>query len=385
MKSAFAAPARLPPPAYYPALTGVRAVAAYLIFFFHLAQTTPEINGWFRAFVLQWHVGVSIFFVLSGFLITQRYAQRIQPTGRWALRYLQNRFARIYPVYFLLTAGSFLLFSRWPHHAFYEWPLDYGLGPKATILFFNLTLTRGYFQDLSYTGLPTAWSLTVEETFYLVAPLILLHWRGQWWRLAGYPVVFLIVGGGLVALCSRVALPFRPMAGLPFMLSLTFFGRSTEFVLGMALSLWLGPRPTPSPGRGRFTAAGVSSVLLFLAIAARAQALGPDAPLHHSSYAAIFANHFVFPLLVCVVFYGLLTERTLVRRVLETRLFALAGRSSYVLYLIHLGVFNDWFTIHVSSTIFVKLLTYSLVSVVLYKTIEQPLQQRLRARDAPQL
>lgn len=97
---------------YYPALTGLRAVAAYLVFFCH---NTPDridwrwlpMQSWLSRFMLEWGVGVSIFFVLSGFLIATRYQQRIAPTRAWWGTYLRNRFARIYPLYALLTMLDF--------------------------------------------------------------------------------------------------------------------------------------------------------------------------------------------------------------------------------------------------------------------------------------
>ncbi|MEO6499619.1 MAG: hypothetical protein ABIN95_11415, partial [Mucilaginibacter sp.] len=59
---------------YVPALTGVRAVAAYLVFISHyyyiFGENFPQIVN---RFLGEFHIGVTIFFVLSGFLITYRY------------------------------------------------------------------------------------------------------------------------------------------------------------------------------------------------------------------------------------------------------------------------------------------------------------------------
>ena len=95
--------------AYLPALTGVRAVAAYLVFLHHFnpfqSAGTAQL---LHRIVLELHIGVAIFFVLSGFLITLRYSNSTQWTWRWWGTYLRNRFARIYPMYFLLTCAFFL-------------------------------------------------------------------------------------------------------------------------------------------------------------------------------------------------------------------------------------------------------------------------------------
>ncbi|WP_139147353.1 acyltransferase family protein, partial [Hymenobacter lapidarius] len=99
---------------YYPSLTGIRAIAAYMVVLFHIAQDFQKeesheiISTIVLKFFLEWHIGVTIFFVLSGFLITIRYAGRIEPSLGWAKKYMKNRFARIYPIYFLLTVTTFI-------------------------------------------------------------------------------------------------------------------------------------------------------------------------------------------------------------------------------------------------------------------------------------
>ncbi len=95
------------PERYIPALTGLRAVAAYLVFLHHYNPASPGTLA-HRVFE-QGYIGVTVFFVLSGFLMYHRYADAYFRQENWSWqRYLQNRFARIYPLYALLlliTAG----------------------------------------------------------------------------------------------------------------------------------------------------------------------------------------------------------------------------------------------------------------------------------------
>src|ERR1700722_6807604 len=83
-------------------------MAAYLVFISHFCDvfdgTFPHI---LQRFFGEFHIGVSIFFVLSGFLITFRYYHNFQLTKDWFMQYLKNRVARIYPMYFLLTICAF--------------------------------------------------------------------------------------------------------------------------------------------------------------------------------------------------------------------------------------------------------------------------------------
>lgn len=174
--------------AYFPALTGVRAVAALLVFLYHAAPKEIPAN---QSFLAEWafrlaqqsYVGVSIFFVLSGFLITSRYANGIELTKAWFRRYLQNRFARIYPIYFLLTAFSFAVMLLHPLHTWYELPASATRLDVVAAALLNLTLTRAFFHHMVFVGIPTAWTLTIEESFYLSAPFLLLVLRRSRWLL----------------------------------------------------------------------------------------------------------------------------------------------------------------------------------------------------------
>src|ERR1700749_337634 len=84
----------------YPALTGIRAFGASAVFFVHL----PFQLG----FTLVIDV-IPLFFVLSGFLIVYLYYENVAVKAGKLYGYFVNRFARIYPVYFLLVSIAILL------------------------------------------------------------------------------------------------------------------------------------------------------------------------------------------------------------------------------------------------------------------------------------
>src|SRR5689334_14754720 len=91
----------------FPALTGIRAVAAFMVFFHHLPLwLKPNV---FIGLQLTFYDGVTLFFVLSGFLITYKYFDKLQASRGWIRYYFVNRFARIYPVYFLLLTVVILI------------------------------------------------------------------------------------------------------------------------------------------------------------------------------------------------------------------------------------------------------------------------------------
>lgn len=135
----------------FPALDGLRAVAAVLVVFFHYGG--PDwLQGW---------AGVQMFFVLSGFLITTLMLREEQRTGRISLKefYLRRAF-RILPVYYvvlLVTVVGSALFGTFTSN---------GIGPA---LKYFLTFTNEFAAHSPYDQ---SWTLGIEQKFYLVWPLV---------------------------------------------------------------------------------------------------------------------------------------------------------------------------------------------------------------------
>jgi peptidoglycan/LPS O-acetylase OafA/YrhL len=139
---------------HLPALDGLRAVAVGLVIFAHAAE-----GRWF----IPGDLGVSTFFVLSGFLITWLLLAEFDSTGAISLRgFYLRRTLRIFPAYYTFLVLSYM--ADWVLDA--RWPL--GLTLSA------LTYTVNYYNALTHTHAGTiahAWSLAVEEQFYLLWPL----------------------------------------------------------------------------------------------------------------------------------------------------------------------------------------------------------------------
>ncbi|PWK89237.1 peptidoglycan/LPS O-acetylase OafA/YrhL [Lentzea atacamensis] len=135
----------------FPALDGLRAIAAVLVVFFHYGG--PDwLQGW---------AGVQMFFVLSGFLIMTLMLREERGTGRISLKefYLRRAF-RILPVYFvilLVTAAGSAIAGTF---------LSNGIGPA---LKYFLTFTNEFAGASPYGQ---SWSLGIEQKFYVVWPLV---------------------------------------------------------------------------------------------------------------------------------------------------------------------------------------------------------------------
>ncbi|MCB2376753.1 acyltransferase [Hymenobacter sp. BT635] len=359
------------PASYFPALTGLRAVAAYCVFFFHFPPVVaggPWAGQALHALCREGHIGVSLFFTLSGFLICRRYYQQ-SFSGRQLGRYALRRWARIYPVFLLVTTLTFLLSKLY-------------LTDHALQLYLvNISLLKGFAADWAFTGVAQTWSLTVEECFYLLAPL--LFWLGRrfspfvW---AGVALVLLGLGWVLYAgLPSDGGLRF---SAAHFMLVATIFGRSTEFLLGAAFAL-LAARYS---GR-RTTWTGSLGLLLLLLVLTGIQLytgkVSIDTPV------GVAVNNLLLPAATGLLLWGLTTETTGLQRLLSSAPLQLAGKASYCFYLLHMGFWHDyllrWLPAQLPAALsftLVFLLTIA-ASIGLYYLVEKPLHRLIISRFAP--
>jgi peptidoglycan/LPS O-acetylase OafA/YrhL len=358
---------------YYPALTGVRALAAYLVFLFHFSPFAS--SGWAGRLAGEGHVGVAIFFVLSGFLIPMRYMGQAELSRHWLKRYFQNRVARIYPLYFLLTALTFLVMWRWPaYEASHAWS-SYVASDKVLVPFLNFTFLRGFFDQFKFSGLAQGWTLTVEECFYCFAPLLLLFLARTKYRYAallGAAIGLTAIGLALVHLSPLHPLGF--FASNRFLFGFTFFGRSFEFMVGAALALFF--RQHPDQRRGAW-ATVLGTAWIIACIVGISLARSPEAVDGVKPFGIVIDN-LVLPCGVAIFFYGLLTERSWLRSLLETKLFDVLGKSSYAFYLVHLGVLST-VVYRYSSSIALHFAVALAVSYLFWRFIEEPVNHWLRS------
>lgn len=166
---------------YNPVLDGIRCTAVLMVMAFHASM--PRMGGGY--------LGVDVFFVLSGFLITSILQGEIDRSGSIDVkRFYMRRLLRLAPALSLMLAAYLLMAPfAWPEIPFRTDLRDAGLA------FFYLA---DYSSALA--GIPVklrhSWSLAVEEHFYLAWPLLLiilnrrLDRRQMMWTLAAMYVVF---------------------------------------------------------------------------------------------------------------------------------------------------------------------------------------------------
>jgi peptidoglycan/LPS O-acetylase OafA/YrhL len=384
---------------YIPALTGVRAMAAYLVFISHFADifdgSFPHI---IQRFLGEFHIGVSIFFVLSGFLITFRYYNSFHLTTDWFKQYLKNRVARIYPMYFLLTVAAFVYYFITKDQS-----ITQGSSHPISLLIMNVTFVRGFFYQFWNTGISQGWSLTVEECFYFSAPIIFLIAK-KYNKFYIQPVIITLFAIVMVFIFRGVN--WHGFFGnFTFVMLFTFFGRCFEFFVGVQLARYVLKNGFTRTNKISFTYGGF--VLIFVCVFVMAlQPIRAPWVAGLETPVGIITNNYFLCVMVALFFYGILTEETIFKKLLATPFVELLGKSSYIFYLIHLGwMFNilheninrlndyvftlydkwqkDWISPfqYDSLNLLFIFIVLNAVSICLFKLIEEPLNHYIRKSD----
>ncbi len=372
------APAKPPNSGMIVSLTGLRAVAAMLVFWHHMLPLEPNISwfGGFLAVLREGHIGVTLFFVLSGFLITYRYSTIQKLDKSWYYGYWVNRIARIYPVFVLFSVISLL----WKQSQLSTWIL-------------NLTLLKGFSRGYLFSGIAQSWSLTVEECFYLVAPLLFLLIGRYGLRIL--PIVsFVLLAVGLLlsalrdwALASGLSWIDYFWGNYTFTIYYTFLGRSVEFFLGVYAAKIVAKGSLKATFPTLFTFIGTAGILgsmCLLAMLAEPKSYG----IH--TWPGMMANNYLLPCAVVFLIIGLVVEETWLKRMLSLKPFIVAGKASYVFYLLHIGSVSYFFnrtlvSLHIRSWAITMLWlgVCWLLSVGIYTLYEHPMNTWIKAKFAP--
>ena len=296
-------------------LTGVRGVAAVWVALLHgsrYAPIEPVLGRAASNWVSSGWLGVDLFFVLSGFVISyvhQRDFERLDGATCW--RFLKLRLARIYPAHaaatlvlvpIVLSASWLSLYAFTP-----ETRAEY-TGPK---LFYSLTLLNGWGIPDSVGWNTPSWSVRSEWFAYLVFPLVAIVLNRMTSPLAHAGLVVAIFAG-------MMGLSLVAQGGQTYMpgVSLTLLRVGSEFLIGCALF-----------NIHRHLRAGLAFDTLALAATAATVVLGVAALPHFFDFLMIMA--------FAVLILGLSLARGPAAALFSTAPSVYLGRISYSVYLVH--------------------------------------------------
>lgn len=338
---------------YRPDIDGLRSVAVLPVVLYHAGL--PGISGGF--------LGVDVFFVISGFLITSIVATEVSENRFSLFSFYEKRARRIVPALTVVVLSTFVV--GW----FFLLPGEYknlGQSALAAALFLSnvyFTLKLDYFGPAAeFSPLLHTWSLAVEEQFYLFFPpmlAFLFQWRGlkiAFWAVGGLSIVSLVA--------AVIMLPVKP--GWVFYL---IFFRAWELGVGALLALSVLPVPRQRLLREIIGIAGLLAILVPVFLYSSA-----------TSFPGLAAVPPVFGA-AAIIYVGTNCRVNIVSKILAHPSFVWLGLISYSLYLWHwpiltflrIGRSDVSLPLMVGVTAVVASVVVSWVS---YRFIEQPFRAK---------
>lgn len=334
---------------YRPEVDGLRSVAVLPVVFSHAGFSA--FSGGF--------VGVDVFFVISGFLITRILLDELRDERFSIVKFYERRARRILPalLFVICACVPFAWFLMMP-----DFLQNFGQSVVATLLFANnllLAVTTGYWDlESSFKPLLHTWSLGVEEQYYILFPLLLLAaWRYARARI-GVMLAILILGSLVFA-----EFGWRHFPAQNFYLP---FGRAWELLIG-SLAAYLMPRlPERTRYDGLLSGAGLFAIL-FAIFGFSETTPSP------SLYMAV-------PVLGSVAIILFCRPGTLAHRLLAARPLVFIGLISYSLYLWHQPVLAFARVASPTPVPLWQMGLLAILSIVLawltWKYVEQPFRDR---------
>ena len=320
---------------YIAGLDGLRAIAAMSVFVVHFQQFSDfqYSLGWldFTLLMVNGNTGVALFFVLSGFLLSQPFWRAYQRRTSVALKpYFTNRLARIVPIYYLLF--------------FFLIAIKGFAGPEVN---FNNILSHLFFvhnfKDQQVMSLnPPFWTLAVEMQFYLLLPLLfvllgkLRRISGFWIVLGLVALIYAIYRFGVVWLGHNVSWPIS----FPLIWPFGVFAQSVDspavtystlahlphFLMGVATSYLFLSNKNFSKKRLADIIVIISSISV---VAVLSTNLDSFLTLDFGRY-----NFPFIPMMLCLIDF-FVNVSGVCRQLLELRTIRWLGRISYGLYIFH--------------------------------------------------
>ena len=319
---------------YLPGLDGVRALAVIGVLLYH-ADVTGTKGGFFTGFAGGF-LGVDVFFVLSGFLITTLIVEEFARSGRINFRqFYLRRARRLLPAAFLMLAVVAVIAAFFYHDAAQSVRTD-GL---ASLLYVTnwwfIFQEHSYFTSWDNSLLQHLWSLAVEEQFYLIWPVaafLLLKWRG---RKAVFITALVLSIASTIWMFYVVTSQGLLQPGADP--SRAYFGTDTHvlgLLLGAAMAMvW-------RPGRLKQTLnAGAQMMITFIGFASLAAIIWIFIGVPESSHWLYQGGFLAISFIVCLLIAGASHPGAPFGKILGAQPMRWFGQRSYGLYLWHWPIF----------------------------------------------
>lgn len=339
-------------------LTSLRLIFALMVFGAHCYILSPVFDV---HFFKEGFVGVSFFFVLSGFIIAYNYQQKLTEGTTTKRKFWVARFARVYPLHWLTLLLAALLGG---------YVVTTGAADWCRHFLASFTLTQAYVPraDYFFSFNSPSWSLCCEQLFYFCFPLLIPLAR-NYKRL----LLFFI----LCALLVIAGMHFTPEADIKGYWYVNPITRFPDFIVGMLLFRlysYLKDR--------RFTARQ-GTVLEVLAIA-----IFLGFYLYAAEVPKVYRYSCYYWLPVSLVLLSFALQKGSLSKLLSNRYLIIGGEISYSFYLIHLFVlltYVEWqkqggYEISWMVSVPILLAVIVLLSLLSYYRFEKPMNKLIKRK-----
>jgi peptidoglycan/LPS O-acetylase OafA/YrhL len=312
---------------YIPAIDGLRAVAVIAVMFYHLGFTW--IPGGF--------LGVDLFFVISGYVITRLLLDSIEQSGGLDLRgFYIARARRLLPALVFMLVSTTIAIGIWAPDAIKRLLIDTPFSLTGTMNWWLVARHQDYFESIGRPPLlQHTWSLAVEAQFYLVWPLILYFILKQFGK-KHIPLASLTIAAasGITLLLVSFSLD----ASNASKVSHVYFGTDTHSIglfLGAALAVsWIPQNFTKTVSRKAQDFIDGVGFLGFVGILAAFLLIDENQPTLYK---------IAFPLAgLCgaAIIMSVVHPASRFAPVLQNPVFLWIGERSYAIYLWHWVIFQ---------------------------------------------
>ncbi|WP_442544881.1 acyltransferase family protein [Arthrobacter sp. KN11-1C] len=351
-------------------LTGLRFYAAVVVVMLHVTRIyapIPVVSDLFA----EGSVGVSFFFVLSGFVLTwsRREAQRSTP-------FFRNRFARVYPLHLLtwVAIGVVILLS------------GQTISPLTAIATLFMLQAWVPLESVYFGMNGPSWSLSDEAFFYALFPWISRRITAASRSKVLLGCLGLYFGIAFITLVGHVLIRGGPTVAFFYVSPLY---RLWEFILGIVLAVFVKAGWRLRLG---LRSAGAITVLCYFGTVGLSvgitQRIGPLAQFGMKSLPSDLASLIMIPAFMLLIAAAATAELSGRTSHLRSPMFVRLGQWSFALYLSHLVLVTGLSIIlpHTDSPSLnaikatATLAAAIFISGILYQYVEHPLNQRLRAR-----
>lgn len=291
----------------WPALTGMRGIAALAVVGYHAAflRILQGDDSWFAWVAFRGWFGVDFFFVLSAYLLSGPFLEGTRPP---LAKYFWRRIMRLVPPYYGTFLALALAFNTWFY--FRDFFTDFLL---------HTAFLHGFNQDTVLTVNPVYWTLALEFQFYLLLPLLALAFRGERWKIS-LPVAL------------AITLAWRAFSGETDQESFWIRNQLPGFAIHFSLGIAMRRFPAPSWAAYRVAPAALALLTLVLAL--------QPSGFHYFPWEATALANFTLRPLVAFCFAAIIWSIG-TTNILSGLAWQGLGAMSYSIYLMHIP--SQWY------------------------------------------